>query len=74
MNEALKEQIGGHHYKDMPVQPTEFIYRNNLPFIEGCIIKYVCRHRTKDGKKDLEKAIHYLKLLIGFEYSRREKK
>lgn len=70
MIQATNEQIGGNHYKSCKIQPTEFIHANNIPFIEGNVIKYVCRHRQKNGKQDIEKAIHYLKLLLEFEYER----
>lgn len=69
MSQATSEQIGGSHYKDCKIQPTEFIHANNIPFIEGNVIKYVCRHRNKNGRQDIEKAIHYLKLLLEFEYN-----
>lgn len=61
-------QVGGSHYKDCKIQPTEFIFANNIPFIEGNIIKYVIRHRNKNGIEDLKKAKHYIDLLIKFEY------
>lgn len=61
---ALDRQVGGGHYKDMKIQPAEFITVNNIGFLEGCVIKRVCRWRKKDGLKDLEKAIHELQLLI----------
>lgn len=61
---ALKEQVGGTHYKSMPIQPIEFIMANDLPFIEGNIIKYVCRWKQKGGKEDLEKVIHYATILL----------
>jgi hypothetical protein len=61
-------QVGGNHYKDCKIQPTEFIHANNIPFIEGNIIKYVIRHRNKNGIEDLKKAKHYIDLLIQFEY------
>ena len=64
---ALQAQEGGTHYKDMKIQPIEFIHANNIPFAEGCIIKYVCRHRSKNGIKDLEKARHFIDLLIELE-------
>lgn len=60
---ALNTQIGGSHYKQYEIQPVEFYIANNIPFVEGNIIKYVCRHRHKNGKEDLDKAIHYLELL-----------
>lgn len=65
---AKETQVGGDHYKVLPIQPVEFIHRNELGFIEGNIIKYVVRHQTKNGKQDLEKAAHYLRLLIEMEY------
>lgn len=68
MSTALQEQVGGGYYAAMKIQPVEFITANHLPFIEGCVIKYVCRHRAKNGKQDIEKAIHFLQLLIDLEY------
>lgn len=61
-------QIGGNHYKDFVIQPAEFIHKNKLGFLEGNIIKYVCRHGAKHGREDLEKARHYLELLLEWEY------
>jgi hypothetical protein len=61
-------QIGGSHYKQYAIQPAEFIHKNKLGFLEGNIIKYVCRHGIKHGLQDLEKARHYIDLLIEWEY------
>lgn len=61
---ALDRQVAGGHYKAMKIQPVEFITANGLGFLEGCIIKRVCRWRAKDGVQDLRKAIHELELLI----------
>jgi hypothetical protein len=69
MSSPTDTQIGGTHYKNMPIQPIEFILKNNLGFIEGNVIKYVCRHEFKNGKQDIEKAIHYLQLLIENKYN-----
>lgn len=69
---ATSVQIGGNHYKDCKIQPTEFIHANNIPFIEGNIIKYVIRHKSKNGIEDLKKARHYIDLLINFEYESKE--
>jgi len=60
-------QQGGNHYKDFKIQPIEFIHGNNIPFIEGNIIKYICRWRDKGGKDDLLKVKHYCDLLIDLE-------
>ena len=57
-------QIGGDHYKSMPIQPGEFITKNSIPWYEGNAIKYICRHKMKNGRQDLEKAIHYLQLAL----------
>ena len=64
---ALETQVGGGHYKDMKIQPVEYIHANGIPFIEGAVIKYVSRWRAKDGVKDLKKARHFLDLLIELE-------
>lgn len=68
VQEPTTDQIGGSHYKKLKIQPTEFIHVNNLSFIEGNIIKYVVRHKDKNGIEDLKKARHYIDLLIKFEY------
>ena len=65
---ALDTQVGGDHFKDMKIQPIEFIMGNNLPFAEGNVIKYICRHRLKDGAKDIKKVIHYCELILELEY------
>ena len=59
---ALNNQEGGNHYKDMLIQPVEFIVKNNISFLEANVIKYVCRHRSKNGLEDLKKAEHYIQL------------
>ena len=68
-SEALKVQVGGNHYKDCGIQPVEYIHANKLDYFEGNVIKYITRHRTKgQGKKDIEKAIHYAQLILALEY------
>ncbi len=64
---ALDIQVGGSHYKDMVIQPVEFIYKNKIGFIPGNVIKYVCRADKKGGVEDLKKARHYIDLLIELE-------
>lgn len=65
-------QIGGDHYKKMAIQPTEYIIANGLSFIEGNVVKYVTRHKTKGGEDDIRKAIHYLELLLKHTYGKTE--
>ena len=69
---ALDTQVGGSHYKNMTIQPVEFIERNNLGFCVGNIIKYVCRYKDKNGIEDLKKARHYVDLLIEIEESKNQ--
>ena len=59
---ATNKQIGGNHYKSFVIPPIEFISKNNLSFIQGCIIKYICRFDKKNGVEDLDKIIHYCEL------------
>ena len=64
---ALEKQVSGDHYKSLKIQPIEFIHANGIPFAEGCVIKYVTRWRDKGGIADLEKAKHFLEILIELE-------
>lgn len=61
---ASEKQIGGSHYKDMPIQPSEYITKNGIGWYEGNAIKYISRYKQKGGKADIEKAVHYLELLL----------
>ena len=65
---AYKKQIGGSHYKNMVVQPSEFINKNKLLFAEGNAIKYICRHKQKGERQDLEKAKHYIDMILERDY------
>jgi len=65
---ALDKQVSGNHYKDKGIQPIVYIRANNLGFCEGNVIKYVTRHKDKNGAADIKKAIHYLELLLELEY------
>jgi hypothetical protein len=64
---ALKTEVGGGHYKDFAIQPVNFIHENGIGFCEGNAIKYLCRWRQKGGIQDLEKAKHYIDMLIEME-------
>lgn len=63
-NSAQGKQVGGAHYKDMAIQPAEYILANNIGWAEGCAIGYLSRWRQKGGIEDLRKAIHTIELLI----------
>lgn len=70
---ALDVQVAGNHYKDLAIQPVEYIHANNIGYFEGNVIKYVSRWRNKNGVKDLEKAKHYIDLLIEMEGKNNDK-
>jgi hypothetical protein len=65
---SLLTQVGGDHYKKMLIQPAEFINKNKLLFAEGNAIKYICRHSSKGGIQDIDKAIHYLEMVKERDY------
>lgn len=69
---ALEKQVSGGHYKSLKIQPIEYIHANGIPFAEGSVIKYVTRWREKGGIADLEKAKHFLELLIELEQRSRD--
>lgn len=69
---AFDKQIGGSHYKVSKIQPLEYIVSNNLNFVEGNVIKYVTRYKSKGGVEDLKKALHYLEMLIELTEKKKE--
>ena len=64
------KQIGGSHYQNFKIQPSKFVIENELLYPEGCVIKYILRHRLKGKKQDLEKAIHFIEMIIERDYSK----
>jgi hypothetical protein len=63
----LTKQTGGTHYSNLKIQPVQYIHANGIGFCEGNVIKYVTRWRDKGGISDLEKARHYIDMLIELE-------
>ena len=62
------KQVGGKHYKKYKIQPAEFIMQNNILWSEGEAIVHIIRHKDKAGKEDLEKAKHYIDMIIERDY------
>jgi len=62
--DPLETQVGGDHYSRMKIQPIEYIQANDLGFEEGNIVKYVTRHKFKNGAEDIKKIKHYCDLLL----------
>ena len=65
---ATGVQVGGRHYVDLAIGPTEYSQRNGLGCCESAVVKYVTRHKRKGGLEDIRKAVHYLQLLEEIEY------
>jgi hypothetical protein len=70
-NKVFFKQIGGSHYKKYKIQPSRFINENKILFAEGNAIKYICRHQDKGGRQDLEKAIHYIQMIVERDYGQK---
>lgn len=52
------------HYNKGKIEVIDFILDQGLGFLEGNIVKYVCRYELKGGAEDLRKARFYLDRLI----------
>ena len=74
MSNAYNKQIGGTHYQKFKIQPSKFVIENELLYPEGCVIKYILRHRLKGKKEDLKKAIHFIEMIIERDYGEEPKK
>ena len=67
-SKALHKQVSGTHYMYMKIQPSVFANENKLLFAEGNAIKYICRHQSKGKAEDIEKAMHYLEMILERDY------
>lgn len=58
-------QVGGDHYKNLAIQPLDYIMQNQLDYIQGNIVKYATRYPHKgQARDDLNKIIHYAQLAL----------
>ena len=64
MARETNRQVGGDHYEKCGIMPTTYIRANNLDFFEGNIVKYVTRHKDKNGAEDIKKVIHYAEMIL----------
>ena len=69
---AWQKQEGGSHYKNLKIQPMQYALENKLDYAQANVVKYVTRHKEKNGKEDLLKAIHNIELMIEFYYGGEE--
>ena len=67
-----EKQIGGSHYNNKAIQPIDYILENKLGYCEGNVIKYVTRHKDKNGAEDIKKAIHYLQFILANDYGEQD--
>ena len=56
--------VSPQHYQQGNIQVLDFITDQKFSYLEGNIVKYICRYKTKNGLEDLEKADYYLSRLI----------
>ena len=61
---ALGRQVGGNHYKKLPLQPIQFAEANQLTPLQTKIVKYLTRHQSKHGLRDVQAAIHCVDLML----------
>ena len=73
MSKVWDKQHGGSHYQKYVIQPSKFVVENKLLYPEGCAIKYIIRHRDKNGKEDILKAIHFLEMILERDYKDKPK-
>lgn len=67
---ALDVQEGGNHYKLLGIQPVEYIEKNQLDYFQGNVVKYITRHKAKNGAEDVKKAAHYCQLILELQYGK----
>jgi hypothetical protein len=56
-------QVGGTHYQN-GFQHWDLVAKYHLGYFEGQVSKYITRHRSKNGKQDVDKALHFLNKMI----------
>lgn len=68
MARQTNNQVGGTHYKKCGIEPVEYIHANGLDFNEGSIVKYISRHRNKNGAEDIQKIKDYCDIILELDY------
>jgi len=66
-NKATNRQVGGDHYRNLKITPTQYIYANDLSWNLGNCVKYITRNK-EDKVEDLLKAKHYIDLELEMVY------
>ena len=72
---ANEKQVGGDHYNKEGEQHWDRMFRlYGRGYFVGCATKYIERYHLKNGKQDLEKAMHFIQKLIELEYDQPKEK
>lgn len=66
--DSLDSQQGGDHYKHLKIEPIQYAMANGLDACEFSAIKYITRHRFKNGAEDLKKALHFIQIELELLY------
>ena len=61
-------QVGGTHYQGKELQHWDLVDMYDWDYFQAQIIKYVMRHKGKNGLQDLQKAGHFLEKYIELRY------
>ena len=69
MSEASTKQIGGNHYRAMPVQPWDVVdtwpIEQRIGYYRGGALKYLMRMGSKDeSAQEIGKGKHYMEKLL----------
>ena len=64
----MVDKINPEYYRNFNIEVIDAITDWQLNYMEGNVVKYVVRHRTKNGKEDILKAIWYLNQMLEVEY------
>ena len=59
----MNDNINPDYYRK-GIETTDYIQSHSMDYLEGNIIKYITRHKSKGGVDDLKKAEWYLTRLI----------
>ena len=50
------------------IEPIDDIMKNEMDFAEGSAIKYISRHKEKNGAEDIRKAIKFCEFILRYHY------
>ena len=59
----MENKINPNYYGSQ-IDVIEFVQANNLDFMQGNVIKYITRYKSKNGIEDLYKAKEYIDRII----------